>query len=113
MAVVAEPSAEIMPAPTVAGGPGFAPTATQVQQFREDGVLVVKSLFSPEEAALVHKIGKATPPESVIWLSADTYKADVYNGVVHGRRIVDTLCTLLDDEVYLYHYKMIQKVRTE
>ena len=88
---------------------GFRPTAAQVRQFQDDGVLVVRSLFTPDEAALVCKIGKATPPESVIWLSADTQKPDVYNGVAHARRIVETLSLLLEDEVYLYHYKMIQK----
>ena len=72
--------AAVVPAPKVAGGPGFSPTAAQVQQFREDGVLVVRSLFSVEEAALIQKIGKATTPESVIWLSADTHKPDVQRG---------------------------------
>jgi hypothetical protein len=102
-------AAAVVPAPKVPGGPGFEPSVDQVQQFQRDGVLVVRGLFTTEEVGLVRNIAKASEPESVIWLSADTHKEDVYNGICHSRRVVSTLSALLDDEVYLYHYKMIMK----
>ena len=107
--MVAEADEVVVPAPKVTGGADFAPSADQIAQFRNDGVLVVRALFSPEEVALVRSIAKASEPESVIWLSADTHKKDVYNGICHGRRVAESLSALLGDEVYLYHYKMIMK----
>jgi hypothetical protein len=91
----------VVPATKVPGGPGFSPSASMIQQFRDEGYLVVRSMFTQEEVELVRNISKASEPESVIWLSADTYKEDVYNGVCHSRRIVETLSALLEDEVYL------------
>ena len=104
MASTAQPAEfvqPVVPAPKVPGGAGFSPSKSMIQQFRSDGFLVVRSMFTQGEVELVRKISKASEPESVIWLSADTYKEDVYNGVCHSRRIVETLSALLGDEVYL------------
>ena len=38
-------------------------------------------------------------------------KEDVFNAVVHSRRMVETMMRLLGDEVYVYHYKMAMKQR--
>ena len=91
----------VVAAPKVPGGPGFTPSAAHIAQFERDGVLVVANLFTAEEVELTRKIAKASPADSVIWLSADRHKRDVYNGYCHGRRIVNTLAELLGDEVYL------------
>ena len=91
----------VVAAPKVPGGPGFTPSAAHIAQFERDGVLVVANLFTAEEVELTRKIAKASPADSVIWLSSDRHKQDVYNGYCHGRRIVNTLAELLGDEVYL------------
>lgn len=78
------------------------------------------NLFSPEEAELLSKIARADPasqpgPDGAtprMWLfstldAAD--KSDIFNAVVHSRRMVEGMMRLLGDEVYVYHYKLIMK----
>lgn len=94
----------------------------EAAQFWEDGFLVVPELFSPEEAELLHRVSKAEkhgqPDENgvqpIMWLfsthdAAD--KEDIFNAIVHSRRMVDTMMRLLGDEVYVYHYKMAMKTK--
>jgi hypothetical protein len=91
------------------------------RQFQQDGYILVPALFDAEEMDLLLKIGKADNEKAVhaatdaegrqskLWLTSDIDREDIYNGFCHGRRIVDTMEALLDDEVYLYHYKMMVK----
>lgn len=93
-----------------------------IAQFWEDGFLIVPELFRPDEAELLHRVSKAEehgqPDENgvqpIMWLfstrdAAD--KEDIFNAVVHSRRMVDTMMRLLGDEVYVYHYKMAMKTK--
>ena len=94
----------------------------EVARFWEDGFLIVPELFNPEEADLLHRVSKAEkhgqPDENgvqpIMWLfsthdAAD--KEDIFNAIVHSRRMVDTMMRLLGDEVYVYHYKMAMKTK--
>ena len=92
----------------------------QIHQFRQDGV---EDLYTPEEMDLLLHIGRTDPEknemvhaskdtdgrESKLWLTSDTDRDDIYNAICRGRRQVDTMEALMDDEVYLYHYKMMVK----
>ena len=101
----------------------FSVSQEQIKQFGRDGFLMVERLFDAREIGLLEKIARADKEkasqvntardarggESRLWLSSETGREDIYNGFCHGRRIIDTMEKLLDDEVYLYHYKMIDK----
>ncbi|MFA6109581.1 MAG: phytanoyl-CoA dioxygenase family protein [Candidatus Latescibacterota bacterium] len=101
----------------------FAVTQQHVRQFQQDGFLLVEGLYDRDEVDLLLEIGRGDPEkaamvratrdarggESKLWLTAETDREDIYNAFCHGRRLVDTMEQLLDDEVYLYHYKMMVK----
>jgi ectoine hydroxylase len=101
----------------------FVVNDEQVAAFDRDGYLIVRGLYSPDEVQLLHRIARADMEhnkqahaakdadgrESKLWLTDDTDKADIYNAICHGRRMVETMARLLGDEVYLYHYKMMLK----
>ncbi|MBM3262011.1 MAG: phytanoyl-CoA dioxygenase family protein [candidate division Zixibacteria bacterium] len=101
----------------------FQLTDELVVQFDRDGYILVENLFDKEEMDLLLKIGKADQEkadivhaakdaegrESKLWLVSDIDRQDIYNGFCHCRRIVDTMERLMEDEVYLYHYKMMVK----
>ena len=61
-----------------------------------------------EKSKIVHAPKDTMGGESKLWLASDI-RADIYNGFVHCNRIVGTLEKLMEDEVYLYHYKMMVK----
>ena len=93
-----------------------------VRKFWEDGFLIVPELFRPDEAELLHRVSKAEehgqPDENgvqpIMWLFSTrdaANKEDIFNAVVHSRRMVDTMMRLLGDEVYVYHYKMAMKTK--
>ncbi len=98
-------------------------TSAQIEQFNEDGYLMIEDLFDNEEMDLLLKIGKADQEksdavhastdtagrESKLWLTSDIDREDIYNGFCHSHRIVDTMEQVMADEVYLYHYKMMVK----
>ena len=102
---------------------GFRVTDEDAARFRHDGYVLVPGLFDAEEMELLLKIGKADQEKvanihsvkdaqggtSKLWLTAATDRQDIYNGICHSRRVVDTMQRLLGDEVYLYHYKMMVK----
>ncbi len=95
----------------------------QVRQFQDDGYLFVPGLYDPDEMKLLLEIGRADKEkakavhaakdasgrESKLWLTSDTERQDIYNAICHGRRMVETMARLMEDEVYLYHYKMMVK----
>lgn len=101
----------------------FQATQEHVAQFDRDGYVLVRGLYDADEVSLLEKIARGdmakaasinSPTdsegrESKLWLTSDTDQEDVYNAVCHGRRMVDTMESLLKDEVYLYHYKMMVK----
>jgi ectoine hydroxylase-related dioxygenase (phytanoyl-CoA dioxygenase family) len=101
----------------------FKVTDEQIKQFQQDGYILVPGLYDAEEMELLMQIGKsdqekaaqirgmkdASGAESKIWLTDETDREDIYNAFVHGHRMVDTMEALMDDEVYLFHYKMMVK----
>jgi ectoine hydroxylase-related dioxygenase (phytanoyl-CoA dioxygenase family) len=102
--------------------PKFQISAEQIAAFHRDGYLFVEKMFDAEEMDLLLKIGKSDQEkqktihaakdtlggESKLWLASDI-RADIYNAFVHSYRIAGTMDTLMGDEVYLYHYKMMVK----
>ncbi|MBT3344415.1 MAG: phytanoyl-CoA dioxygenase family protein [Gemmatimonadetes bacterium] len=95
----------------------------QVQQFQRDGYLLVPNLYSAPEMDLLLQVAKSDMEKtqnvggpvdaagrvSKLWLTSDTERDDIYNAVCHGRRMVEAMDRLMEDEVYLYHYKMMVK----
>lgn len=87
----------------------------------QDGFLIVPELFDRDEADLLHKIAKADPngqPDENgapprMWLLGSkeevTEKQDIWNGIVHSKRVVEAMMAFLGDEVYVYHFKMAMK----
>src|SRR4051812_48786275 len=94
-----------------------------IDQFHDEGYLVVNGLLDADEIDLLRKISKADHS-----LNADAAsRADgeggavklvvrndlpddtIYGAIVRSRRIVSAMEKLLDDEVYHYHHKLILK----
>jgi hypothetical protein len=44
-----------------------------------------------------------------LWHEDDLETEDVYSAIAHCKRLVELVSRLLRSEVYLYHYKVIQK----
>lgn len=100
----------------------FRASAEDAARFNKDGYLLVRSLFDKEEMSLLHQIAKndmkkrsrvhaardAEGRESKLWLSSEPGE-DIYNAIVRCRRMADSMETLMNDEAYLYHYKMMVK----
>lgn len=101
----------------------FHITDAQVQDFQRDGYLLIPELYNTEEMELLLKVAKADMDKtedvggpvdadgrvSKLWLTSDIEREDVYNAICHGHRLVEAMERLMDDEVYLYHYKMMVK----
>ncbi|MDA0839450.1 MAG: phytanoyl-CoA dioxygenase family protein [Planctomycetota bacterium] len=100
----------------------FQLSEEQISQFNQDGYLMVESLFDEEETDLLLRFAKADMTkidrvhaakdtegrESKLWLTSDA-KEDLYNAFVRCPRLAGTIERLMNDEVYLYHYKMMVK----
>ena len=100
----------------------FQVSAEQIAAFNRDGYLFVEKMFDAEEMDLLLKIGRTDQEkqkiihapkdtqggESKLWLASEV-RADIYNAFVHSYRIAGTMDALMNDEVYLYHYKMMVK----
>jgi ectoine hydroxylase-related dioxygenase (phytanoyl-CoA dioxygenase family) len=93
------------------------------KQFHEDGFLVANDLLNAEEVELLRKIAKADQKVQAdassradgeggavkLVVRNDLPDDSIYGALVRSRRIVATMQTLLDDEVYHYHHKLILK----
>ncbi len=103
--------------------PQFELTESQIDQFHDDGYLVVKNLLDAEEVDLLGKIARIDHSLQTnatsradgeggavkLVVSNDLPDDTIYGSIVRSRRIVSTMERLLDDEVYHYHHKMILK----
>ena len=103
--------------------PQFELTDSQIDQFHDDGYLVVKNLLDAEEIDLLGKIARIDHSLQTnatsradgeggavkLVVSNDLPDDTIYGAIVRSRRIVSTMERLLDDEVYHYHHKMILK----
>jgi ectoine hydroxylase len=94
----------------------------QVQQYHEDGYLLVRGLLSPAEIDLLgrtaredrvldqHSFGKADGEGGTVRLSLWNHPGDtIYGMVARSESVVGAAEKLLGGEVYHYHSKMIMK----
>ncbi len=97
-------------------------TEQQVQQYHEDGYLLVRGLLSPTEIDLLgrtaredrvldqHSFGKADGEGGTVRLSLWNHPGDtIYGMVARSESVVGVAERLLGGEVYHYHSKMIMK----
>lgn len=98
-------------------------TEEQIQSFKEDGYLVCKSLFAPDEIETLQQIaladkwisGSATGRvdasgvSSRLCLSTKLDDDRMYSAIARSPRVVETVTALLGEEVYHYHHKMMLK----
>jgi ectoine hydroxylase-related dioxygenase (phytanoyl-CoA dioxygenase family) len=97
-------------------------TNLQVEQFKKDGFIIIRSLFDAEEMRILRdaalsdaalksnahdlKDNQGGNTKLSLWNSAGD---DVYGLVARSHRVVDAMEQLLDGEVYHYHSKMSMK----
>jgi len=97
-------------------------TAAQIQQYNDDGYIVLKGMLNPEQIALLgrtaredrvldqHSFGKADGEGGTVRLSLWNHPTDtVYGAIARSESIVGVAEQLLEGEVYHYHSKMIMK----
>src|SRR5258707_2521477 len=102
--------------------PSFSPSADQIARFHSDGCFVAGSLFDTEEIDLLRTITRADHQMqadaasrgdgeggAIRLVVENELHDDIYGAIVRSRRIVETMETLLEGEVYHYHHKMILK----
>jgi len=100
----------------------FSATDSDLRRFLDDGFVIARGLLNAEETRLLGDIARADNE-----LAASTYgrkdatglpvtlalrnelSDDVYSAIARSRRVVTTMETLLDGEVYHYHHKLILK----
>ena len=101
----------------------FELTDQQIESFHRDGYLIVNGLFDAQEIAGLLNFAKADKAlaeeayvrrdgdggETRLALRNDLDDAVPYTAVVRSQRIVHSMQTLLGDEVYHYHHKMMIK----
>lgn len=91
-------------------------------EYRREGFYVARSLFDGEEIDLLrraakedraldeHAFGRADGAGGSVRLTLWNHPGDdLYGMFARGRRIVDSVAQLLEDEPYHYHSKMIMK----
>jgi ectoine hydroxylase-related dioxygenase (phytanoyl-CoA dioxygenase family) len=101
---------------------GYVVTPQQQSQFSEDGYLIVPSLLDKQETKLLMTVAKsdrasldrayakkdASGGESRLVVHNELDHSP-YAAIVRSERIVMAMQSLLDDEVYHYHHKMMLK----
>src|SRR5579859_7946218 len=102
--------------------PTFTPSSDQIARFHADGFFVAERLLDAEEVDLLKTIARADHEMqsgaasrgdgeggAIRLVVENELHDDIYGAIVRSRRVVDTIETLLGDEVYHYHHKMILK----
>ena len=97
-------------------------TESQLQAYRKDGFILIKSLFDKEEIALLknaaladreldkRSYGRADGEGGTVRLSIWNHPGDtIYGMFARSERLVNVAEALLGGEVYHYHSKMILK----
>lgn len=102
--------------------PRSAP-ADEAAAFARDGFVVVRGLFSPDEAARLRELARvdreldehvrarADAEGGLIRLALrnELPRDDAFAAAVRSRRVVERVAAWLDDEVYHFHHKIIYK----
>jgi ectoine hydroxylase len=97
-------------------------TFAQLQQYNDDGFIVLKGMLAPEEIALLsrtaredrildqHSFGKADGEGGTVRLSLWNHPTDtIYGAIARSESVVGVAEQVLGGEVYHYHSKMIMK----
>jgi ectoine hydroxylase len=97
-------------------------TAGEVENYKRDGFVLVRTMFGPDEIGLLrssakqdkalddHAFGRADGEGGVVRLSLWNQPGDgIYGAFARCRSIVDSAEAVLEGEVYHYHSKMIMK----
>jgi len=99
----------------------FRVSDEQVRQFQDHGYIVVRHLLDQDETDLLCRIAKADRDMDNAHGRRDTQGGvsklrvhnelgdDIYSACVRCERIVSTTETLLGDEIYHFHHKMMVK----
>ena len=99
-------------------------TQSQIEQFQDDGFLLVENLFNAEEMGYLLTIGKtnlekeghshrdAGNREARFWIESETGE-DIYTAICYSRRMVDAVQVLMNADVYLWHYRVHLKAARE
>ena len=101
--------------PTVPRGQAQAVTAAAVARFQEEGFLIVRGLYSVDEAAALKAVARLDPLSSAVneetgkrskifFPASASHSHDVYNAFSRCSRMVDTMEALMGDEVWLCEY---------
>ena len=102
--------------------PWYRPTDDDIQQFQEDGFVIVRNLLSSEEVVLLSQVaradkhlaetayGRQDAAGSVVTLAVrNDLVDDLYSAIARSERVVGAMTAFLGDEVYHYHHKLILK----
>ncbi len=96
-------------------------TEGQIREFNENGYFIARGLFDAEEMKYLLEVAEADPMFSAAGgskdaagkqsrISLENYAVDdIYSLFVTSRRIVDNMESVLGDEVYHWHHKMMLK----
>jgi hypothetical protein len=100
----------------------YSLSSQQLQQYADDGFLLIRSLFDADEIQLLrqaakadkqldeHAFGRADGEGGTVRLSVWNHPGDgIYGAFARCNRLVSIAEQLLDDEPYHYHSKMIMK----
>ncbi len=101
----------------------FRIQAAQIDQFEEDGFFIVPNLLDAEEVTLLSQIARADHELQQkkasradgeggaidLVVSNELPSDSIYGAIVRSERIVHAMETVLLDEVYHYHHKLILK----
>lgn len=100
----------------------YRATPTDRDQFDEQGYVLVRNLFSAQEAAILQATARgdanlrarsttrSDAQGGATTLALDNELGDdLYARIVRSRRVVDNMAVFLRDEVYHYHHKMMLK----
>ena len=94
----------------------------EITQFKNDGYIIVDNFLSPEEVKVLVAVSKSN--DELLADAGDrldkkgkmarltirnTLSNDMFSAIVRSRRMVGTMETLLEGEVYHYHHKMTMK----
>ncbi len=102
---------------------GYSPGDEDRATFDRDGFLIVRSLFDLDEMSGLLRFAKADQAivsesyvrrdrgggQTRLAVRNDLDGESIYSAIVRSRRVAGTMTTLLGDEVYHYHHKMMLK----